>query len=100
MDAETAGDASPVGATTLAEPVEPCCSAYTLEIATDSYQKPSVLPTATILHPLDFLPVPCFLRSLAEDYELPVLRLQTVFPSGLSTRYTSDRLTLICIWRK
>ncbi|MDR1555418.1 MAG: hypothetical protein LBS88_00085 [Tannerellaceae bacterium] len=100
MDAAPTGEASLAGTIALSESAEPCCSGYTLDIATDTYQIPSALPTVPVLPPMDFLPPSCFPCSIADDYELSALSLPTAFPPGISTQYTSDRLALICVWRK
>jgi hypothetical protein len=99
MDTWQAGNFSPEGEIIFSEPALPCCSDYTIEISTDTYQissAPSIAPTP---YPADFLFTPCLPYSVANNSELPVSRLQTIFPPGCIALHTTDLLTLICILR-
>jgi hypothetical protein len=95
MDAEPAGAPS----LTLSEHHEPCCSGYAVEISTDTYQIPSVHPTAPAALRMDTLFVPCLPYSVADNYALSASCLRTTFPPGGLPRHTVDRLSLNCILR-
>ena len=99
MDAGQADGSRQGGAAVFSEAALPCCSDHTIEISTDTYRAPSVLPAAPGACPADSFPKPCLPASLADGYESQPLSLQSVFHPGERLFYTTGLLTLICILR-
>ena len=99
MDAGQSDGSRQGGAAVFSEAALPCCSDHTIEISTDTYRAPSVLPAAPGACPADSFLKPCLPASLAGGYEPPALSLQSVFPPGERLFYTTGLLTLICILR-
>jgi hypothetical protein len=99
MDTEPAGDFSPGGEIVISEPAFPCCSDYTIEISTDTYQISSVPSIAPPSYTMDFLFAPCLPYSVANNSELSVLHLPTISPPGNPPPCATDILAFTCILR-
>jgi hypothetical protein len=92
---EEAADFAAGAEPAFAVPQVPCCSNYTVEIATDTYQAPAAF-SLVVAAPIVFLPA---ILSVADTACLPICLLQTIFPPGSPTHHTSDLLALFCILR-
>jgi hypothetical protein len=80
------------------QPVNSCCSTYTINIATDTYQSPkqsTIEAKSLVIHPVLF---PCDFLSKENTFSFTSLD-QTVFPPGKFALHNVDLLTLICIFQ-
>ncbi|MDR2683000.1 MAG: hypothetical protein LBB64_03910 [Dysgonamonadaceae bacterium] len=81
------------------QPINTCCSTYTIELSTDNFQSP-VQQSITDLQSFTFHSILFPVNALLEGIDSPIsLTPKRLFPPGGLARNTIDLLTIICIFR-